>query len=110
VIGSDTAPVSEVINRENGILVPFFDINQLADRVIEVLATPRRFHSLRVEARRIAVERYDLQRVCLPEMMRFLGRDGGKSARRSSGPMSWNSGDNDGLHSRHRPSASECMS
>jgi glycosyltransferase involved in cell wall biosynthesis len=75
VIGSDTAPVSEVINRENGILVPFFDINQLADRVIEVLATPRRFHSLRVEARRAAVEKYDLERVCLPEMMRFLGRE-----------------------------------
>jgi glycosyltransferase involved in cell wall biosynthesis len=81
VIGSDTAPVSEVIDSVNGILVPFFDIDQLAERVIEVLATPRRFHSLRVEARRTAVERYDVERVCLPEMLSLIrGVDNRKSS------------------------------
>src|SRR5262249_14926443 len=48
VIASDTAPVREVINsEENGILVPFFDVSQLADRVIEVLADPSRFRAVR---------------------------------------------------------------
>jgi glycosyltransferase involved in cell wall biosynthesis len=75
VIGSDTAPVREVIDGENGILVPFFDTDQLAERVIEVLATPRRFHSLRVEGRRTAVERYDVERVCLPQMIGFIGQN-----------------------------------
>ena len=32
VIGSDTTPVREVINGENGVLVPFFDHEQLANR------------------------------------------------------------------------------
>jgi glycosyltransferase involved in cell wall biosynthesis len=73
VIGSDTAPVREVIDGENGILVPFFDTNQLAERVIEALTSPRRFRSLRTEARRTAIERYDVEGVCLPQMMRLLG-------------------------------------
>jgi glycosyltransferase involved in cell wall biosynthesis len=72
VIGSETAPVREVIDGENGIMVPFFDTDQLAQRVTEALTTPRRFHSLRVEARRTAVEFYDVERVCLPEMMRLI--------------------------------------
>jgi glycosyltransferase involved in cell wall biosynthesis len=84
VIGSDTAPVREVIDGENGILVPFFDTDELADRVIEALAFPRRFHAVRARARSTAVERYDLERICLPQMMslvlaseaRFFGNKG----------------------------------
>ena len=34
VIASDTAPVREVVNDKNGLLVPFFDIEQLANCVI----------------------------------------------------------------------------
>ena len=40
VIASDTAPVREVLNDKNGLLVPFFDIEQLANSVIEVLTDP----------------------------------------------------------------------
>src|SRR5262249_1611324 len=72
VIGSDTAPVREVINGQNGILVPFFDIEQLADRVIDALTHPRRFHSFRTEARRTAIDYYDVTRVCLPELLEFV--------------------------------------
>jgi glycosyltransferase involved in cell wall biosynthesis len=72
VIGSDTAPVREVIDGANGILVPFFDPNQLAERVIEALAHPRRFHSIRANARRTVLDRYDLKRICLPKLMAFL--------------------------------------
>ena len=72
VIGSDTAPVREVLNQENGLLVPFFDTEQLASRVIEVLTFPSRFHALRAKARRTIIECYDLRRICLPKMMALL--------------------------------------
>jgi glycosyltransferase involved in cell wall biosynthesis len=75
VIGSDTTPVREVIDSENGILTPFFDSRALADRVIEALEHPRRFAAMRARARQTALDRFDLERLCLPEMMAFI-RDG----------------------------------
>ena len=72
IIGSDTTPVREVINGENGMLVSFFDHEQLAKNVIQALAQPRRFQSMRAAARRTAVEQFDLQRVSLPQMMALL--------------------------------------
>ena len=72
VIASDTAPVREVVDTENGLLVPFFDIEQLAERVIEALTYPRRFRSIRAQARRTILDRYDLARICLPKMMAFI--------------------------------------
>ncbi len=72
VIGSDTTPVREVVNGENGVLVPFFDHEQLANKVIEALAQPRRFQSMRAAARRTAVEQFDLQTISLPQMMALL--------------------------------------
>ena len=72
VVASDTAPVREVVNNENGLLVPFFDIEQLAERVIEALTYPRRFRSIRAQARRTILDRYDLARICLPKMMAFI--------------------------------------
>jgi len=73
VIGSDTAPVREVIEGENGILTPFFDSRALADRVIEALEHPRRFDSMRTRARQTVLDRFDLERICLPEMLSFIG-------------------------------------
>ncbi len=72
VIGSDTDPVQEVLNSENGLLVPFFDTEQLAERVIEVLSFPHRFRSVRAQARRTILDQYDLTRICLPKMMAFI--------------------------------------
>jgi glycosyltransferase involved in cell wall biosynthesis len=70
VIGSDTAPVREVIAHDrNGLLVPFFDVAGVADRVIDVLANPDRYAGLRAAARQTVIDRYDLDRICLPEMM-----------------------------------------
>jgi len=81
VIGSDTPPVREVIDGENGLLVPFFDIDQIADRVIEALARPRHFHAVRTQARRTVLDRFDLARVCVPEMMAFIrDREGGSKS------------------------------
>ena len=72
VIGSDTAPVREAIDDEKGLLVPFFDTDQLADRVIDVLSHPARFEPLRRAARRHVAERFDLRRSCVPKLMKII--------------------------------------
>jgi glycosyltransferase involved in cell wall biosynthesis len=75
VVGSDTPPVSEVLaDNNNGLLVPFFDVEQLADRVIGALAYPRRFNPMRTQARQTIIDRYDLARICLPKMTTFIQR------------------------------------
>lgn len=71
VIGSDTTPLREVIDGQNGVLVPFFDIQQLADQVIEALTHPRRFVKMRKAARDTVVSRYDFKTVSLPRLLDF---------------------------------------
>lgn len=73
VIGSDTAPVREVIGSgENGLLVPFFAVDELAGRVIEVLERPTKFSALRESARRYVIDHYDAEQVCMPRLLRLL--------------------------------------
>lgn len=73
VVGSRTAPVEEVIrDGENGVLVDFFKPEDIAERVVEVLAEPARFKKLREQARQTVVESYDLKRICLPGQLRLL--------------------------------------
>ena len=74
VIGSDTAPVREVLDGKNGLLVPFFDIERIAEQIIEVLAHPQRFRSMRAQARQTILDQYDLTRICLPKMMALIER------------------------------------
>ncbi len=72
VLGSDTAPVREVIaDGVNGRLVPFFDIPGWSAALTEALADPARFAPLRAAARQTALERYDLAR-CLPRLIRLV--------------------------------------
>jgi glycosyltransferase involved in cell wall biosynthesis len=67
VVASGTPPVEEVIeDGRNGWLVDFFDSAAIADRVIEALERRVRLGALREAARTSAVERYDLDSVCLP--------------------------------------------
>jgi glycosyltransferase involved in cell wall biosynthesis len=80
VIGSDTAPVREVIDGENGLLAPFFDTDALSARVIDALEHRARFSAMRAHARRSVIERFDLSRVCLPQMQAFLGVSSPRSA------------------------------
>ena len=73
VVGSRTAPVEEVIrDGENGVLVEFFRPEDIAERVVEVLAEPAHFTKLREQARQTIVETYDLKRICLPSQLRLL--------------------------------------
>lgn len=62
LIGSDTAPVREVItDRKNGLLVDFFSPMQIADRVDEVAETPGRMAHIRQAARERVAHRYHLR-------------------------------------------------
>ena len=72
IIGSDTRPVREVIDGENGILVPFFDSGEIADRVIEAVKHPRRFEKMRLRARQSVLDKYDGNRVCVPKTLELL--------------------------------------
>jgi glycosyltransferase involved in cell wall biosynthesis len=73
VIGSDTPPVREVIaSGETGLIVSFFDHQQLSERVVEVLQDPRRHAPLRKAARRHIVENFDAKRICIPNMKQIL--------------------------------------
>lgn len=77
VIGSDTAPVREVIEHDkNGLLVNYFDPKQIADTVCAVLENPKQYEHLRVAARQTVVQRYDFQTKTLPAYMALIeGRE-----------------------------------
>lgn len=73
VVGSRTAPVQEVIREgENGRLVDFFRPDEIAQRVIEGLAEPAAFDTLRRNARQTVVENYDLHTRALPALVRVI--------------------------------------
>jgi glycosyltransferase involved in cell wall biosynthesis len=73
VVGSDTAPVREVIeNNQNGLLVPFFDFERLADCVIHALADRDHYRAIRTRARQTILDHYDLERICLPKMTELI--------------------------------------
>ena len=73
VIGSNTAPVAEVIRQsENGSLVEFFDVAGWSKTLTEVLAEPERFTALRKAARQTVLDKYDLRSRCLPRMAELV--------------------------------------
>lgn len=60
VVGSRTAPVEEVLEHGvNGLLVDFFDVGAMADRIVEALEGGESFRGLRERARLDAVQNYD---------------------------------------------------
>ena len=73
VVGSRTSPVEEVVrDGENGLLVDFFDPEDIAGRVVDVLGDPGRFVRLREQARQTIVETFDLKAVCLPKQLSVI--------------------------------------
>ena len=63
VIGSDTAPVREVITHEkNGLLVDFFSPTEIADAADRALNHTNELRTLRTAARRYVVEHYPVSR------------------------------------------------
>lgn len=73
VVGSDTAPVREVISDGvNGRLVDFFDIAAWSAALTKALADPAATLPLRKAARDGVIARYDLASICLPRLIDFV--------------------------------------
>jgi glycosyltransferase involved in cell wall biosynthesis len=72
IVGSDTAPVREVIeDGRNGLLADLLDPAAIAGRVIEALAAGPRLDGLRAAARATVTGRYALD-LCLPRQLRLM--------------------------------------
>jgi glycosyltransferase involved in cell wall biosynthesis len=77
LIGSRTPPVQEVLEHgRNGLLVDFHSPASIAQTVIEALENPEKTIPLRQQARRDVQAKFDLQRVCLPQIKAYILRQG----------------------------------
>jgi len=75
VVGSNTAPVAEVIkDGVNGKLVDFFDVKAWSAALTDALARPEAYLEMRETARRMVRDLYDLRSVCLPKQVELLTR------------------------------------
>jgi glycosyltransferase involved in cell wall biosynthesis len=73
MVGSATPPVLEVLrDRENGLVVDFFSVDAICDRVDEVLDHPNRFQGLGEAARATAIRDFDTKTVMLPRWDQLL--------------------------------------
>jgi glycosyltransferase involved in cell wall biosynthesis len=74
VLGSDTAPVREVIQHErNGLLADFYDVDGLTQQALRVLAEPEQFRPLGQAGVHLVEQQYSLERK-LPEMLELYER------------------------------------
>ena len=72
IVASDTAPVTEVIeDGVNGLLVNFFNPQQICDRVVEALDNPEKMAAIRTKARETILENYDLAKL-LPQHLQWV--------------------------------------
>jgi glycosyltransferase involved in cell wall biosynthesis len=85
VVGSKTPPVQEVIrHQDNGLLVDFFDVNEIANTVTDALSDPEAYRAVRERARRSIIEGYDLRTLTLPAQLRLINE-----AAEPQGPYLW---------------------
>jgi len=72
LVASDTEPVREMMtDGVNGLLVDFFDVNAIADKVGEALSRQSEFSGLRAAARQTMVDKYSVRQL-LPQQVAFL--------------------------------------
>ncbi|MCC3303943.1 glycosyltransferase [Sneathiella sp. HT1-7] len=72
IVGSDTAPVREVIRHgENGFLAPFNDVEAFAEEIEKVLDTVDDLQDIRDAARKSAIEKYAHSKL-LPRQLRLI--------------------------------------
>ena len=73
VVASNTAPVKEAITHgQNGRLVDFFDKDALVEEVSRLLESAEEREALGQAARKLIVDRYDLERICLPRQLKWV--------------------------------------
>lgn len=73
IIASDTAPLREAIfDGKTGKLVDFFNYDQIATAVIELLADRKQGKKLGIAARNHVRDHYDLKRVSLPKLLALI--------------------------------------
>jgi glycosyltransferase involved in cell wall biosynthesis len=73
IVASDTAPLREAIEHDRtGRLVNFFSPQALCEEVCSLLDDPQARTRLGHAAREFAMAHYDLQRVCLPQQLRWV--------------------------------------
>ena len=73
IVASNTPPVMEVMeDRKHGLLTDFFDPRKLSNRVIELLDSPSLRKKLSINARELVVQKYDLNKVCIPKQIDWL--------------------------------------
>jgi glycosyltransferase involved in cell wall biosynthesis len=72
IIGSNTAPVKEVIeDNVNGLLVDFFDTAAIANKIEYALDNPILSQKIKINARETILQRYDLNKL-LPEHLDWI--------------------------------------
>jgi glycosyltransferase involved in cell wall biosynthesis len=72
IVASNTEPVTEVIeDNVNGLLVDFFDPQQISDRIIEALDNLELMAAIRVQARETILKGYDLAKL-LPQHLQWV--------------------------------------
>lgn len=77
LLGSATPPVQEVLqDGENGLLVEFFDVKGLFDKLVAVLENPAAYVRLRQNARETVLQRYEAKAM-LAKQWTFLQQKGG---------------------------------
>lgn len=74
ILASDTAPVKEVVrHNRNGLLVDFFDYQAIADGIDTLITMPeKKLQKMRRNAREKIVKQYDLDTVCLPNLLKYI--------------------------------------
>ena len=72
LVASDVPPVREVLGDDCGYLVPFHDVEAIADKTIAVLADPPAHHHLAEAARAKIVAEYDLTTRTLPLLVNLM--------------------------------------
>ena len=73
IVGSDTGPVQELIqNQQNGVLVNFFDHQELGQAVIDLFEDPEKRAQLGRRARETICQSFDLNSVSLPKQIAII--------------------------------------
>ncbi|WP_446354453.1 glycosyltransferase [Coleofasciculus sp. G2-EDA-02] len=79
VVGSRTAPVTEVIQEGvNGLLADFFSPQEICDRLEEALNHPEKMSAIRAKARETIQQRYNLSQL-LPQHLQWIQQQGEKT-------------------------------